>query len=104
MHSYNETERLKAQRLGRPPSSAGAVQQASSWFDEVAAPRMQQMLIVQKEAVRGHDQALKQKVQDLTDVLLQASTAAYMAEACAYVKKRAGPKLCNAMCHDKLQA
>ena len=75
-HGYNDKARIKAQRLGRPPSSKGTGLQASTWFDEVAAPRMQQMCIVQKDAVKAHDQALDQQVQELTAALVQASTAA----------------------------
>ena len=66
-------ERRKAQMLGRPPSSTGAVAQASSWFDEVAAPRMQQMYVAQKAAVKGHDEVLDQQTKDLTAALSQAS-------------------------------
>ena len=47
--------------------------QARTWFDEVAAPRMQEMCSVQKEAVKAYDQALDQQVQQETDTLVQAS-------------------------------
>lgn len=73
---YSDKARTQAQRLGRPPSSQGAVLLASTWFDEVAALRMQQMCIVQKDAVKIHDQALDQQVQGLTVALAQASSAA----------------------------
>ena len=49
---------------------------ASTWFDEVAALRMQQMCIAQKDAVKVHDQALDQQVKELTAALAQASAAA----------------------------
>ncbi|KAA6425710.1 MAG: hypothetical protein FRX49_04607 [Trebouxia sp. A1-2] len=68
---YNGSERARVQRLGRPPSSKGAILQASTWFDDVAAPRMQQMHKVQKDVVRGHDQELEGKVQQLTESLCQ---------------------------------
>lgn len=70
---YNGSERARVQRLGRPPSSKGAILQASTWFDDVAAPRMQQMHKVQKDVVRGHDQELEGKVQQLTESLCQVS-------------------------------
>ena len=73
---YSDKARSQAQRLGRPPSRNGAVLWASTWFDEVAAPRMQQMCILQKEAVKVHDQALDQQAQELTAALAQASAAA----------------------------
>ena len=72
-HPYNASERARLQRLGRPPSSKGAILRASTWFDDVAAPRMQQMHKVQKDAVRGHDQELERKVQQLTESLCQVS-------------------------------
>ena len=78
-HGYNDKARTQAQRLGRPPSSKGAMLLASTWFDQVAAPRMQQMCIVQKDAIQVHDQALDQQVQELTAALAQASTAAVSA-------------------------
>lgn len=68
---YSDYERSWVQRLGRPSSSKGAVVRASTWFDEVAAPRMHQMHKVQKDAVKGHDQELEWKVQQLTDALYQ---------------------------------
>ncbi|DBA74236.1 TPA: hypothetical protein ACH3X1_011026 [Trebouxia sp. C0004] len=68
---YNGSERSRVQRLGLPPSSKGAILRASTWFDDVAAPRMQQMHKVQKDAVRGHDQELEGKVQQLTESLCQ---------------------------------
>ena len=70
---YNGSERARVQRLGRPPSSKGAILQASTWFDDVAAPRMHQMHKAQKDAVRGHDQELDKKVQQLTQSLCQVS-------------------------------
>ena len=76
-HGYNEKARMQAQRLGRPASSKGAVLRASTWFDEVAAPHMQQMCMVQKDAVKVHDQALDEQVQELTASLAQASAAAF---------------------------
>lgn len=72
-HPYNASERARLQRLGRPPSSKGAILRASTWFDDVAAPRMQQMHTVQKDAVKGHDQELEGKVQQLTESLCQVS-------------------------------
>ncbi len=72
-HPYNASERARLQRLGRPPSSKGAILRASTWFDDIAAPRMQQMHKVQKDAVRGHDQELEGKVQQLTESLCQVS-------------------------------
>ena len=72
-HPYNASERARIQRLGRPPSSKGAILRASTWFDDVAAPRMQQMHKVQKDAVKGHDQELERKVQQLTESLCQVS-------------------------------
>ena len=75
-HGNSDKARSQAQRLGRPPSSKGSMLQASTWFDEVAAPRMQQMCIVQKNAVKVYDQALDQQVQDLTVSLAQASAFA----------------------------
>lgn len=69
---------MQAQRLGRPASSKGAVLRASTWFDEVAAPQMQQMCMVQKDAVKVHDQALDEQVQELTASLAQASAAAFL--------------------------
>ena len=74
-YGYNNKAQFQAQRLGRPPTSKGAVLLASTWFDEVAAPRMQQMCIVQKDAVKVYDQALDQQVQDLTAALAQASAS-----------------------------
>ncbi len=68
---YNDSERSRIQRLGRPPSSKGAILQSSTWFDDVAAPRMQQMHKVQKDAVKGYDQELEGKVQQLTESLCQ---------------------------------
>ncbi len=70
---YNGSERARVQRLGRPRRSKGAILRASTWFDEVAAPRMQQMHKVQKDAVRGYDQELEGKVQQLTESLCQVS-------------------------------
>ncbi|KAL3133521.1 hypothetical protein ABBQ38_007375 [Trebouxia sp. C0009 RCD-2024] len=68
-YPYSNKATAKAQRIGRPPSSKSAGMQARTWFDEVAAPRMQQMCAVQKEAVKSYDQALDQQVQQLTDAL-----------------------------------
>lgn len=73
-YPHSDKARAKAQRIGRPPSSKSAGMQARTWFDEVAAPRMQQMCTVQKEAVKAYDQALDKQVQQLTDALVQAST------------------------------
>lgn len=76
---------MQAQRLGRPASSKGAVLRASTWFDEVAAPQMQQMCMVQKDAVKVHDQALDQQVQELTAALAQASPVAFDCVCCPLV-------------------
>lgn len=70
---YSEHAKSRTKRLGGPPSSNRAVPQASTYFDEVAAPCMQQMYSVQKDAVKGHDQELEWKVQQLTDGLCQVS-------------------------------
>ncbi len=88
-HPYNASERARLQRLGRPPSSKGAILQASTWFDDVAAPRMQQMHKVQKDAVRGHDQELEGKVQQLTESLCQVShLSRCLVYACYHPAKR----------------
>ena len=68
---YNEYNRLRARRLGRPPSGKGLLVRATTWFDEVAAPRMHHMYTTQKDAVKGHDQDLEQQVQALTRALIE---------------------------------
>ena len=68
---YNEQDKSTPRMLDRTSSSNGAVLQASTWFDDVAASRMQQMHKAQENAVKGYNQELECGVQKLTDNLNQ---------------------------------
>ena len=75
---YSQSDQSAAQRLGRPASSKGQFFQASTWFDQVAAPRMQQMHRVQRAAVQEHDEELEWTVQQLTESLCQVNLYVYI--------------------------